>query len=115
MELDHEVCLCFHVTKRKVLKFIRLEKPSRASQLSECYGAGTGCGWCRSYLEKLLAIEQKKRTERLGFSEGSQVPPEKNPVSEGCQSEIVIEEDTFDSQQYARQRAQYIKDSRKSQ
>ncbi len=54
MELDDELCLCFHVTKRKVLNYIRLEKPRRAGQLSECYGAGTGCGWCRRFLRQLF-------------------------------------------------------------
>jgi bacterioferritin-associated ferredoxin len=24
------------------------------SQLSECYGAGTGCGWCRPFLKRLM-------------------------------------------------------------
>lgn len=52
MELDDEVCLCFHVTKRKILNFIRIEKPRRAGQMSECFGAGTGCGWCRRMLER---------------------------------------------------------------
>lgn len=55
MDLDENICLCFGVSLRKVKKFIRLEKPIRASQISQCYGAGTGCGWCRPYLEKLLA------------------------------------------------------------
>lgn len=54
MELDDELCLCFHVTKRKVLNYIRLEEPRRAGQLSDCYGAGTGCGWCRRYLRQLF-------------------------------------------------------------
>jgi bacterioferritin-associated ferredoxin len=54
MELDDEVCLCFHVSKRKVLAYLRVEKPRRASQLSECFGAGTGCGWCRAYLQRLF-------------------------------------------------------------
>ena len=54
MQLDDEVCLCFHVTKRKVLSFLRVEKPRRASQLSECFGAGTGCGWCRAYLRRMF-------------------------------------------------------------
>ena len=53
MQLDDDVCLCFHVSKRKGINFIRNEKPSTASQVSECFGAGTGCGWCRPYLEKL--------------------------------------------------------------
>jgi NAD(P)H-nitrite reductase large subunit len=54
MELDDEVCLCFHVTKRKLVNFIRVEKPKRAGQLADCFGAGTGCGWCRAYLRKLF-------------------------------------------------------------
>jgi len=58
MNLDDEVCLCFHVTKRKVVNFIRIEKPRRAAQLSECFGAGTGCGWCRKYLAHLLEVAQ---------------------------------------------------------
>lgn len=54
MNLDDEICLCFHVTKRKVLNFIRVERPRRASQMSECFGAGTGCGWCRGLLERYV-------------------------------------------------------------
>ena len=54
MQLDDELCLCFHVTKRKVVNFLRVEKPRRAGQLSECFGAGTGCGWCRPYLARLF-------------------------------------------------------------
>lgn len=52
MQLDDEVCLCFHVRKRKILNFLRIHKPRVASQLSECGGAGTGCGWCVAYLKK---------------------------------------------------------------
>ena len=54
MELDDELCLCFHVTKRKVVNFLRIEQPRSASQLSDCHGAGTGCGWCRAYLKRLF-------------------------------------------------------------
>jgi len=54
MDLDDEVCLCFHVTKRKLVNFLRVEKPRRAGQMSECFGAGTGCGWCRTYLERMF-------------------------------------------------------------
>lgn len=52
MELDDTVCYCFHISKRKIVNFIRINKPRRASQLSECGGAGTGCGWCVNYLKK---------------------------------------------------------------
>ena len=54
LELDDELCLCFHVTKRKVINYIRVEKPRRPGQLSDCFGAGTGCGWCRTYLRRLF-------------------------------------------------------------
>ena len=53
MKSDDEICLCFHVTRRKVENFIRVEKPRRVGQLSECFGAGTGCGWCRPFLQRL--------------------------------------------------------------
>lgn len=62
MELDDELCLCFHVTRRKVQNFLRLERPQRESQLAECYGAGTGCGWCRPFLQKLFQASQLKET-----------------------------------------------------
>ena len=63
MELDDKVCLCFHVTRRKVENFIRIEKPRRVAQLSECYGAGTGCGWCRPFLQRLFERSQRESAE----------------------------------------------------
>ena len=57
MQPDDDVCLCFHVSRRKLEKFVRIERPRRASQMSECGGAGTGCGWCRPILAKIFAAE----------------------------------------------------------
>lgn len=54
MKADEDLCLCFHVTRRKVENFLRVERPVAAAQLSECFGAGTGCGWCRPLLRKLF-------------------------------------------------------------
>ena len=59
MELDDEVCLCFHVTKRKIINYLRVHRPRVASQLSECGGAGTGCGWCIPFLKKLHRQSQE--------------------------------------------------------
>lgn len=53
MQLDDELCLCFHVSKRKILNYLRVHRPRVASQLAECGGAGTGCGWCVPFLKKL--------------------------------------------------------------
>lgn len=63
MNDDDDLCLCFHVTRRKVVQFIHTQRPKVASQLSECYGAGTGCGWCRPFLEKLLREAEPDLTE----------------------------------------------------
>ena len=54
VDLDDDLCLCFHVTKRKVINFLRITQPRHVGQLSECFGAGTGCGWCRPYLRQLF-------------------------------------------------------------
>jgi NAD(P)H-nitrite reductase large subunit len=54
MDLDQKVCLCFHVTRRKLVNFARVNRPRVASQLSECGGAGTGCGWCIPFLKQIF-------------------------------------------------------------
>ncbi len=52
MKLDDELCYCFHVSKRKIVSYLKVHRPRRPSQLSECGGAGTGCGWCVPYLKR---------------------------------------------------------------
>src|SRR5438552_15984273 len=54
MELDDKVCYCFHVSKRKLVNFTKRERPRVASQLSQCGGAGTGCGWCIPFLKQIF-------------------------------------------------------------
>jgi bacterioferritin-associated ferredoxin len=50
---DDTVCFCFHVTKRKIENYCRIEKPQAASQISQCLSAGTGCGWCIPMIRKI--------------------------------------------------------------
>src|SRR3989440_13095879 len=57
MDLDDKVCYCFHVTRRKLENFARRERPRVASQLSQCGGAGTGCGWGIPFLKQLFRNE----------------------------------------------------------
>jgi NAD(P)H-nitrite reductase large subunit len=64
MELDDDLCVCFHVSRRKVVNFLRVEKPQRVGQLADCFGAGTGCGWCRPFLQRLF--EDAQRGESSG-------------------------------------------------
>src|SRR5436309_8816561 len=54
MNLDDKVCLCFHVSRRKLVNWVRLHHPRVPSQLSECGGAGTGCGWCIPFLKQIF-------------------------------------------------------------
>jgi bacterioferritin-associated ferredoxin len=72
MQLDDEVCLCFHVTKRKILNHLRVHRPRVPSQLSNCGGAGTGCGWCIALLRKYFdnaEIEQKAESDDVSAQE----------------------------------------------
>jgi NAD(P)H-nitrite reductase large subunit len=83
LEHDDTICYCFHVSKRKILNFIRIHRPRRASQVSECGGAGTGCGWCVPYLKRY-------------FDEAV--------------TGHVTQPDQVTPDEYARQRAKYIRD-----
>lgn len=69
MQPDDHVCLCFHVSKRKLLNFLRVERPSRPSQLSQCQGAGTGCGWCVPFLQRLFEESQSGGETELPTAE----------------------------------------------
>lgn len=84
MELDDPVCLCFRVTRRKLENFVRIHRPRVASQLSECGGAGTGCGWCVPFL---------KQIHRRG-------------------TESAVEVETLSAEEYAHRRSEYIRDGK---
>lgn len=88
MDPDDLVCLCFHVSRRKLQNYIRIEKPRRAAQLSECFGAGTGCGWCRPYLRRMFQ-EQAGEAGLEDHSQGSM---------------------DLSAEDYAQQRAKYIRE-----
>lgn len=85
MNLDDKVCYCFHVSRRKLVNWVRLHRPKVPSQLSECGGAGTGCGWCIPFLKQI-------------FKQGTAADP-----SEG--GDI----DQLTSEEYAQRRAEYVK------
>lgn len=67
MNLDDLVCECFGVSLRKILSFLRVQKPWRASQISECLRAGTGCGRCRPELQRLFEeFQDEQESGRTG-------------------------------------------------
>jgi NAD(P)H-nitrite reductase large subunit len=50
---DDLVCYCFRVSLRKLANYARRERPVRVSRMSECLGAGTGCGWCIPFIQRI--------------------------------------------------------------
>jgi NAD(P)H-nitrite reductase large subunit len=63
VNLDDKICYCYHVPLRKLISFARRERIQRASQMSLCLGAGTGCGWCVPILKRIFEQAQKDRQE----------------------------------------------------
>ncbi len=68
MHEDDDVCLCFHVSLRKIRAYVERENPPVASMISDCLGAGTGCQWCVPFLKALHAQHQKGQTPDLAVS-----------------------------------------------
>jgi bacterioferritin-associated ferredoxin len=68
MHPDDLVCLCHRVSLHKLRGFIERERPEVASRLSECLGAGTGCGWCVPFLTRLHEMWAKGEIPDLAES-----------------------------------------------
>lgn len=69
---DDDLCVCFHVPAHKIVRFIRRTRPRYPSQCSECGGAGTGCGWCIPFIEKIferMADGEDDPATRMGGDE----------------------------------------------
>ncbi len=65
MNLDDEICYCFHVSMRKLVNYSKREKPSRPSLMTRCLSAGTGCGWCIPFLTKIAEDPDRFALEEL--------------------------------------------------
>lgn len=83
MKPDDKLCYCFHISRRKVENFCRVQQPRVASQLAECGGAGTGCGWCIPFLKRIFASWKENAVDSA---------------------------DEITAQEYAARRATYIRD-----
>lgn len=68
MDYDDEICYCFHVSLRKLVNFARRERPKIPAKMSECLGAGTGCGWCIPILCKIARAAENPAEVRLGMT-----------------------------------------------
>lgn len=70
MDPDDHVCMCYKVSLRKLTTFMNVNKPAVASQLSECFGAGTACQWCVPFLMKLYEQWKAGETPNLTMAPG---------------------------------------------
>jgi NAD(P)H-nitrite reductase large subunit len=85
---DDTICYCFHVSKRKIVNYIRVHKPRVASEVSQCGGAGTGCGWCIPFLKKYFEEARRDRQAETDAADAAE---------------------TITPAEYARQRGNYIR------
>jgi NAD(P)H-nitrite reductase large subunit len=56
---NDKICYCYNVPYRKLWSYACREHLQRASQMSECLGAGTGCGWCIPVLKRIFETAQQ--------------------------------------------------------
>ncbi len=68
MHEDDDICLCFHVSLRKIRNYLAREDPPVASLISECLGAGTGCQWCVPFLKRLHQMHVEGKVPDLRVS-----------------------------------------------
>jgi len=93
MNLDDKICYCFHVSRRKLINWVRLNAPKVPSQLAMCGGAGTGCGWCIPFLKQIF----KQGVAETGCA--------------GCAGAATPDDtlDVLSPEEYAALRADYVK------
>ena len=65
VNLDDDICYCYHVSMRKLVQFARRERPERPSMMSQCLNAGTGCGWCIPFLIRIARDPDAFRLDNL--------------------------------------------------
>jgi bacterioferritin-associated ferredoxin len=95
MNLDDHVCLCFRVSRRKLVNWVRLHRPKVPSQMAACGGAGTGCGWCIPFLKQIF---RRSGVECVGCHPGD--------AAEEAGEEGI---DGLTADEYAAGRAEYVR------
>lgn len=65
LNFDSDICVCFHVSLRKLWHFTRREKPQVTAQMTECLGAGTGCQSCVPLLAEIRKMAPEGDQESL--------------------------------------------------
>lgn len=65
MSPDDKICYCYNVSLRKLRNYARREPLRRASEMSNCLGAGTGCGWCIPVLQRIFEVSRAEDSETI--------------------------------------------------
>lgn len=65
LTFDSDICVCFHVSLRKLWHFARRERPQVTAQMTECLGAGTGCQSCVPLLAEIRKLAPEGDQEGL--------------------------------------------------
>lgn len=99
MDPDGTLCFCFHITRRKIVNFVKQTRPTKASRISECFGAGSGCGWCIPFLVRI-------HREVVGGepSSGKTLPAGRDPSA----TEEPLAGEEMDSVEYEARRKRYL-------
>jgi len=115
MNLDDEICYCYHVPLRKLVSFARREQPARASQMSECLGAGTGCGWCIPILQRIHDRVMSATVEGGDLPAGADATETVNAAADATISPAdhatatIVEGLPTTAEEYAARRQEYIR------
>ncbi len=80
MQLDDEVCLCFHVTKRKILNHLRVHRPRVPSQLTACGGSRDRLRVVRFVSEKVFRAGPTESGRGRRHRLGTRVRPRTGPL-----------------------------------
>jgi NAD(P)H-nitrite reductase large subunit len=96
MKRDDLICYCYHVPLGKLVNFARRLRPQRASQMSQCLGAGTGCGWCIPILKRIHA--------RCAADPGAEEHTTRAAEPEACPEDLWL---VMTPEEYAAARQQY--------
>ena len=96
MKPDDHICHCHRVPLLKLWHYARRVRPEKASRMSECLGAGTGCGWCIPFLKKI----QEQALASTPPSHAAE--PLEAPLAE------LADLATMSPEEYARQRRHYL-------
>ncbi len=112
MHLDDELCLCFHVTRRKLIQFVRVQRPTVASQLSRMFWGRHRLRLVPPYLKQIFERECSQKRDKPVDAGSSAITQISVGMTNNDQSLLdEIDADLPSAAQYAQSRADYVRPS----